>query len=93
MTPSSPVYIFDEIDANLDPGTRQIVAQWLLDSKQSKAAEEGKAPQYITTTFRRELVERADACIGMSAVNNASRTFDMEIAEAVEFINSDGSQQ
>ena len=29
----SPVYIFDEIDANLDAASRQKIAQYLLDSK------------------------------------------------------------
>jgi len=59
----------------------------------SKTTEEGKAPQFITTTFRCELVEQADACIGVAAANNASRTFALENSEALEFINFDGVPQ
>ena len=47
-----------------------------------------KAPQFITTSFRKEFVQGADKVIGVAMQNNASRTVPLSREEAIEFINS-----
>ena len=42
----SPIYIFDEIDANLDAQTRKRVAEWMVQRKSGGNSEQ-KPPQYI----------------------------------------------
>ena len=61
----SPIYIFDEIDANLDSQTRKRVAQWMVREETGENSDR-KQPQYIATSFRRELVDVADKIIGRS---------------------------
>ena len=61
----SPIYVFDEIDANLDSQTRKRVAQWMVRNETGENADR-KQPQYIATSFRRELVDVADKIIGRS---------------------------
>lgn len=75
----SPIYIFDEIDAHLDENARQKVAQWLLDTKDSGS-------QFITTTFRRQLVENADKIVGIKMVSGASKALDLDKTDALQFI-------
>ena len=82
----SPVYIFDEIDANLDAQSRRRVADWLLDSNRSSQDENRPSSQFITTSFRRELVEKADKIIGVNMVNRASKVMSLTLFEAMEFI-------
>lgn len=53
----APFYLFDEIDANLDTQYRTAVAQCIQELAQDA--------QFITTTFRPELVERADRWFGV----------------------------
>ena len=77
----SPIYIFDEIDAHLDEDARRYIARWLSGSK-----NEEKSPQFITTTFRRELVDASDKTIGLVMLNNASRVKDMTKEDALKFI-------
>ena len=61
----SPIYVFDEIDANLDSQTRKRVAQWMVREENGENSDR-KQPQYIATSFRRELVDVADKIIGRS---------------------------
>ena len=61
----SPIYVFDEIDANLDSQTRKRVAQWMVREETGENSDR-KQPQYIATSFRRELVDVADKIIGRS---------------------------
>ena len=61
----SPIYVFDEIDANLDSQTRKRVAQWMVRDETGENSDR-KQPQYIATSFRRELVDVADKIIGRS---------------------------
>ena len=77
----SPIYIFDEIDAHLDEDARRYIARWLSGSK-----NEEKSPQFITTTFRRELVDASDKTIGLQMVNNASRVKNMTKEDALKFV-------
>jgi len=48
----APFYLFDEIDQALDPQHRKAVAEMIQ--------ELSKEAQFITTTFRPELLEKAD---------------------------------
>merc|ERR1712228_603667 len=50
----SPFYVFDEIDAALDQQFRKAVAD-IIASRKSKT-------QFITTTFRPEILREADKC-------------------------------
>jgi len=87
----SPIYIFDEIDANLDAQTRKRVAEWMVQRKSGGNSEQ-KPPQYIATSFRRELVEVADKVIGVAMIHNASRTKYLTKDQAVEFITDTNDQ-
>ena len=82
----SPIYIFDEIDANLDSQTREKVAEWLTNLKNDSTSDDKKAPQFITTSFRRELVEVADKVIHVSMSNSASKTMTVTKEQAMQFI-------
>merc|ERR1719192_1311681 len=86
-TDPSPIYIFDEIEAHLDTNSRKRIAQWFLSSKTTQN-EDRPAPQYITTTFRQELVQHADKVLGVMMKNSASRVQDMTLEDAMEFIVS-----
>lgn len=77
----SPIYIFDEIDCNLGTEPRKRVAQWLLNSREST-----ENIQFITTTFRRELVEHSNKIIGVNMLNGASRSLTLSKREALDFI-------
>eukprot|EP01000_Liburna_glaciale_P002915 NODE_2115_length_549_cov_833.176000_g1610_i0.p1 GENE.NODE_2115_length_549_cov_833.176000_g1610_i0~~NODE_2115_length_549_cov_833.176000_g1610_i0.p1 ORF type:complete len:123 (-),score=28.83 NODE_2115_length_549_cov_833.176000_g1610_i0:150-518(-) len=61
----APFYLFDEIDAALDPQYRQSVAA--LIKEQSQEA------QYITTTFHNELVRVADQHYRIEYKNRVSK--------------------
>ncbi|VDP23805.1 unnamed protein product [Soboliphyme baturini] len=61
----APFYLFDEIDAALDSQHRKAVADMI--SKLSKNA------QFITTTFRKELLVKADKFYGVRFRNKVSR--------------------
>ena len=47
---------------------------------------EDKAPQFITTSFRKEMVEVANKVVAVAMVNNASRTASIGKEEAMDFI-------
>lgn len=49
----APFYLFDEVDSNLDAAHRTAVAQLIKEI----ADGDEQAPQFITTTFRPELVQ------------------------------------
>jgi structural maintenance of chromosome 3 (chondroitin sulfate proteoglycan 6) len=61
-TDPAPFYVFDEIDAALDPVYRHAVAD--LIKKQSES-EVGRA-QFLVSTFKDEMVKPADKCYGIS---------------------------
>ncbi|CAE7606560.1 SMC3, partial [Symbiodinium microadriaticum] len=70
----APFYLFDEIDQALDANYRAGVAR--LIQKQVNSAE---APaQFITTTFRPELVAVANRCYGIALQNKNSRIYPLE---------------
>ena len=79
-----PIYIFDEIDSNLDTRSRKAIANWLVNCKEDGIAEE--ETQFITTTFRRELMERADKIIGVTMMRKASQVQVLDRQEGLDFI-------
>ena len=74
-----PFYLFDEIDAALDPQYRTSVAAMI-----SERAEKGT--QFVCTTFRPEIVRKANQLIGVSHVNKVSITQKVDVNEALRFV-------
>lgn len=58
----APFYLFDEIDQALDPQHRKAVANMIHELSQEA--------QFITTTFRPELLANADKFYGVKFRNN-----------------------
>jgi len=74
----SPFYIFDEIDYNLDPVYRTAVAN-LINSQ-------AKETQFITTTFRSEMIATADKFYGVVFKNKVSKINVITRDEAKQII-------
>lgn len=72
--------IFDEVDANLDAQYRTSVAALL----QSISREAGT--QFISTTFRPEMVLTADKCYGVTFRNKTSSIDCVSNEDALEFV-------
>ncbi|KAF4121341.1 structural maintenance of chromosome 3 (chondroitin sulfate proteoglycan 6) [Geosmithia morbida] len=79
-TESSPMVIFDEVDANLDAQYRTAVASLL----QSISNEIGT--QFICTTFRPEIVLVADKSYGVTFRNKTSSIDCVSTEDALEFV-------
>ena len=75
----SPFYLFDEIDANLDAVYRRSVADMIRDQCSSA--------QFITTTFRPELLEHANKFYGVVFQNKMSKVSIIDREEAREIIS------
>ena len=70
----APFYIFDEIDAALDATHRAALAS-MIERQASPVDEHGnprRPTQFITTTFRPELIAAGNQFYGVSHVNKAS---------------------
>ncbi|KAI1393606.1 RecF/RecN/SMC protein [Hypoxylon trugodes] len=80
QTESSPMVIFDEVDANLDAQYRTAVAGLL----QSISSEAGT--QFICTTFRPEIVHVADRCYGVLFRNKNSTINCVTTEQALDFV-------
>ncbi|KAH7329122.1 putative chromosome segregation protein SudA [Stachybotrys elegans] len=80
QTESSPMVIFDEVDANLDAQYRTAVAS-LLESISNEAGT-----QFICTTFRPEIVHVADKCYGVTFRNKTSSVNCVSTEDALEFV-------
>lgn len=77
----APFYLFDEIDANLDTQYRTAVAQ--------KVHALSRDAQFIATTFRPELVERADKHFGvLFGPQKVSAIVEISQREATEFVEA-----
>lgn len=77
----APFYLFDEIDANLDPDRRTSVAAMI--------GELGKEAQMICTTFRPEMLEHADLFLGVIFNNRKISTIQgIEKTHAKQFVES-----
>ena len=80
----APFYLFDEIDQALDANYRAGVAR--LIQKQVDSAD---APaQFITTTFRPELVEVASKCYGIALINKVSNIYPLDKRDAQDFVTN-----
>jgi structural maintenance of chromosome 3 (chondroitin sulfate proteoglycan 6) len=70
----APFYLFDEIDQALDANYRAGVAKLI----QKQVASETAAAQFITTTFRPELVAVAHKCYGIALKNKVSNIYPLD---------------
>lgn len=70
----APFYLFDEIDQALDATHRAAVARLI----QSQAHSAENPAQFITTTFRPEMVAVADKCYGIVLENKVSNITPLE---------------
>jgi structural maintenance of chromosome 3 (chondroitin sulfate proteoglycan 6) len=74
-----PFYLFDEIDAALDPQYRTAVAAMV------RAQADG-GTQFITTTFRPELVKVAGCIQGVQHSHKVSTVREVTLDEALNFV-------
>ena len=74
----APFYLFDEVDAALDVEHRRAVA--------SMIHRESQRAQFITTTFRPELLEKADAHFGVTFRGKASHVEVVSREQAKNFV-------
>lgn len=75
----APFYLFDEIDQALDANYRAGVARLI-----QKQASSATAPaQFITTTFRPELVSVANKCYGIGLENKVSNIYPLDKVKVV----------
>lgn len=80
----APFYLFDEIDAALDPQYRINVANII-----SRQANDGQNPtQFIQTTFAPELVKIADHVYGVTFKNKVSSVDLIDKEEGLNFIST-----
>ena len=78
----APFYIFDELDQALDSTYRQAVANVI----KNQANNPDNPTQFITSTFRPELVRIAKNCYGISHQNKVSSIHSMTKNDALKFI-------
>lgn len=83
----APFYLFDEIDAALDPQYRTAVGNMI------KRQADTSNTQFITTTFRPELVKVADRVYGVTHKNRVSRVDVIGKEDALYFIEQDQGHQ
>jgi len=94
----APFYIFDEIDANLDAAHRASLAKMIeRQAAEPEEQPEGsdaqrQATQFITTTFRPELIHAGDQFYGVTHRNKASTIKTIDKAEALRIITEDQSR-
>ncbi|KAG0185738.1 Structural maintenance of chromosomes protein 3, partial [Apophysomyces sp. BC1034] len=74
----APFYLFDEIDANLDVQYRNAVAEMIHTLSENA--------QFITTTFRPELLENADKFYGVTFQGKVSRIHAISKESALGFV-------
>jgi len=79
----APFYLFDEVDANLDPMYRGAVANMISQQKQEKDGPNSNC-QFVTSSFHEELVKAADnhwlvSFSGMSRMNKGSLDSQLKI--------------
>ncbi|XP_073140120.1 structural maintenance of chromosomes protein 3 [Henckelia pumila] len=81
----APFYLFDEIDAALDPQYRTAVGNMV------RRMADMAGTQFITTTFRPELVKVADKIYGVTHANRVSRVNVVSKEDALDFVEHDQS--
>ncbi|KAG7388045.1 Structural maintenance of chromosomes protein 3 [Phytophthora pseudosyringae] len=80
----APFYLFDEIDQALDSTHRAAVAALIHRQAHSKDSP----AQFITSTFRPELVNIADKFYGIGYQNKISNVYSMAKEESLDFISN-----
>ncbi|KAH8555020.1 putative chromosome segregation protein SudA [Umbelopsis sp. PMI_123] len=80
----APFYLFDEIDANLDAQYRTAVAAMI-----EEMSEHG---QFISTTFRPELLANADKFYGVTFNNKVSHIDSISKEDAMGFVEQEQAQ-
>uniref|UniRef100_A0AAV1T4X9 Structural maintenance of chromosomes protein n=1 Tax=Peronospora matthiolae TaxID=2874970 RepID=A0AAV1T4X9_9STRA len=80
----APFYLFDEIDQALDSTHRAAVAALIHRQAHSK----DNPAQFITSTFRPELVNIADSFYGIGYQNKISNVYSMTKEESLGFISN-----
>ncbi|OWZ18682.1 Chromosome segregation protein [Phytophthora megakarya] len=80
----APFYLFDEIDQALDSTHRAAVAALIHRQAHSKDSP----AQFITSTFRPELVNIADKFYGIGYQNKISNVYSMAKDESLDFISN-----
>jgi len=78
----APFYLFDEIDQALDQNHRSSVADLIRRQARSKT----RPAQFITTTFRPEMVQVADKCYGIKFAHKVSTVGAIDKAQALRFV-------
>ncbi|KAM1342636.1 hypothetical protein ACFX2F_006937 [Malus domestica] len=81
----APFYLFDEIDAALDPQYRTAVGNMI------RRLADMANTQFITTTFRPELVKVSDKIYAVEHKNRVSRVNVVSKDDALDFIERDQS--
>ncbi|CAG5133454.1 unnamed protein product [Candidula unifasciata] len=79
----APFYLFDEIDQALDSTHRKAVADMIHELAQEA--------QFITTTFRPELLQHADKFYGVKFRNKVSHVECVTREEAEDFVEDDAT--
>jgi len=79
----APFYLFDEIDQALDATHRKAVADMIQELTANA--------QFITTTFRPELLEHSDKFYGVKFRNKVSHVECVNKAEAMDFVEDDAT--
>ncbi|KAI6228153.1 Structural maintenance of chromosomes protein [Aphelenchoides besseyi] len=79
----APFYLFDEVDAALDRHYRQSVATMINELSENA--------QFITTTFRPELLEHAEKYYGVRFRNKVSYIDPVTREEAYDFVQDDAT--
>jgi len=90
----APFYIFDEIDANLDAAHRASLAK-MIERQAAEVDENGEErppTQFVTTTFRPELIHTGDKFYGVTHRNKASTIKTIGKTEALRIITEDQSR-
>ena len=80
----APFYLFDEIDAALDAQHRKAVADMIH--------ELAEGAQFITTTFRAELLAHASKFYGVKFRNKVSHVDCVSREDAYDFVEDDATQ-
>ena len=104
----APFYLFDEIDAALDPLHRTSVAK-LLKRQVVKAIaswdfvsigccvyqveDEEHPAQFILTTFHPQIVQECNKIYGVTHQKRVSSVHVIEVEQALEFLQSQEPQQ
>lgn len=91
----APFYLFDEIDQALDANYRTSVARLIEKQARGIVLNQGTdnevtlpPVQFITTTFRPELVSVADKCFGIALSNKVSNLHPLSKQHAQDFVTN-----